>query len=236
MHPVSVCLALLCVVMFPVAEESGVPGIPGMPGIPGNPGRDGRDSVKGPRGKPGSLGAGPGESERGEKGDAGTVGQPGKRGHSGKQGAKGEPGIPGERGDVGKSGHHKSSLKSAFSARRAGNESPPRDTPIVFSRDISNDQQHYDNTTGKFTCYINGYYYFVYHATSNSNLCLGLIKNGEKKVGFCNRGGAQQVTSGGSVLHLNINDTVWLEPTDYNAMLGSEDTNSFFSGFLIFPD
>ncbi|XP_038677987.1 complement C1q subcomponent subunit C-like [Scyliorhinus canicula] len=216
--------------------NSGIPGIPGCHGLPGKIGKDGRDGSKGAKGERGLPGFGVSRGQEGEKGDPGFPGPTGKRGRRGPAGETGEPGNPGVKGEMGRSGDHKSTLKSAFSAKRGGFEYPPRDTRIRFSKIISNDQNHYNSDTGVFTCNITGFYYFVYHATSDNNLCINLNLNEVKKVGFCNHGTYDQVSSGGTVLHLQVNDRVWLEPTDYNAMMGKEDHDSVFSGFLIFPD
>uniref|UniRef100_UPI00398F62D9 complement C1q subcomponent subunit C-like n=1 Tax=Pristiophorus japonicus TaxID=55135 RepID=UPI00398F62D9 len=240
MGPNRISLMLLLAVLASLVEgfdtNSGVPGIPGFHGIPGIHGKDGRDGPKGAKGDPGIPGLALSQGEIGDKGDPGITGPTGKRGRRGSPGEKGDAGNVGEKGEIGRSGDHKSTLKSAFSAKRGGFEYPPRDSRIRFSKIISNDQNHYDSNTGVFTCNITGYYYFVYHATSDNNLCVSLNKNGVKKAGFCNHGNFVQVSAGGVVLHLRINDKVWLEPTDYNAMMGKEDHDSVFSGFLLFPD
>ncbi|XP_067873676.1 complement C1q subcomponent subunit C-like [Heterodontus francisci] len=236
----SISLMLLLVVLGSLVQgfetNYGIPGVPGCHGIPGITGKDGRDGIKGAKGEPGVPGLALTQGEDGDKGDPGITGPTGKRGRRGSAGEKGDPGNPGIKGEMGRSGDHKSTLKSAFSAKRGGHEYPPRDTRIRFSKVISNDQNHYDSDTGVFTCNITGFYYFVYYATSNNNLCVSLIAKGIKKAGFCNHGNIDQVSSGGIVLHLQVNDEVWLEPTDYNAMMGKEDHDSVFSGFLLFPD
>nr|BAU69609.1 C1qB1 [Sphyrna zygaena] len=229
-------LSILSALIQGFEMNAGIPGVPGCHGIPGKPGKDGRDGRKGAKGEPGSPGFGLFQGEVGEKGDQGPPGPSGKRGRRGPPGEIGEPGNLGVKGEMGRSGDHKSTLKSAFSVKRGGHEYPPRDSHIRFSKIISNEQNHYDKETGEFTCNITGFYYFVYHATSDNNLCINLNMNGIKKIGFCNHGTMDQVSSGGAVLHLRANDKVWLEPTDYNAMMGQEDHDSVFSGFLIFPD
>ncbi|XP_078414430.1 complement C1q subcomponent subunit C-like [Cetorhinus maximus] len=229
-------LSMLSSLIQGFETNSGIPGVPGCHGIPGKSGKDGRDGTKGAKGEPGVPGLFLSRGEDGEKGDPGFTGPTGKRGRRGPPGEIGDPGNPGVKGEKGPSGDHKSTLKSAFSAKRGGHQYPPRDTPIRFSKIISNDQNHYDSNTGVFTCNITGFYYFVYHATSDNNLCINLNVNEIKKAGFCNHGTFDQVSSGGIALHLQVNDKIWLEPTDYNAMMGKEDHDSVFSGFLLFPD
>ncbi|XP_067826797.1 complement C1q subcomponent subunit C-like [Heptranchias perlo] len=240
MDPKCISLMLLLTVLGPSVQgletNFGIPGTHGIPGIPGIPGKDGRDGTKGAKGEAGPPGLALTLGEMGEKGDPGITGPTGKRGRRGSAGDIGDPGNVGGKGEMGRSGDHKSTLKSAFSAKRGGHAYPPRDIPIRFSKVISNDQNHYDSNTGVFTCNITGYYYFVYHATSDNNLCISLNMNRVKKAGFCNHGNFDQVSSGGIVLHLQVNDKVWLEPTDYNAVMGKEDHDSVFSGFLLFPD
>ncbi|XP_059807651.1 complement C1q subcomponent subunit C-like [Hypanus sabinus] len=229
-------LVLLGLLVSSSETNSGIPGIPGSHGVPGTPGRDGRDGPKGAKGEPGLTGSVNARGEYGEKGNQGMPGPIGKRGRRGPDGDNGDPGTIGEKGEKGRSGDHKSTLKSAFSAKRGGHEYPPRESPIRFTRIISNDQGHYDSSTGVFTCNITGHYYFVFHASSDNDLCMMMKMNGLHKAAFCSHGDFEQVSSGGIVLHLLTNDKVWLEATDYNALIGKEDHDSVFSGFLLFPD
>ncbi|XP_055515476.1 complement C1q subcomponent subunit C-like [Leucoraja erinacea] len=229
-------LTVLGALVSGLETASGIPGIPGSHGVPGMSGKDGRDGPKGAKGDPGPSVSAGGLEESGDKGDPGIKGPIGKRGRRGPSGNKGDPGIMGVIGEKGKSGDYKSTLKSAFSAKRKVYTYPPRDSPIKFTDILSNDQNHYDSSTGKFTCHISGYYYFVYHATSNNNLCVNMNKNGETITSFCSHGDFVQVSSGGLVLHLQVSDKVWLEATVYNALMGQRNHDSVFSGFLLFPD
>ncbi|XP_069775275.1 complement C1q subcomponent subunit C-like [Narcine bancroftii] len=215
---------------------SGLPGVPGPHGVPGLPGKDGRDGIKGAKGEPGIPDSTGRRGESGEKGDPGVLGQIGKRGRRGMPGDKGVPGMEGLKGEKGRSGDHKITLKSAFSAKRGGYSYPVAAKPIRFSDVISNDQNHYDMNTGVFTCNITGFYYFVYYATSDNNLCVSMMKNSYQEAMFCSHGSFDQVSSGGIVLHLQASDKVWITSTDYNAMMGIENHDSVFSGFLLFPD
>ncbi|XP_042335091.1 complement C1q subcomponent subunit B [Sceloporus undulatus] len=217
-----------------------IPGIPGMPGAPGTNGQDGDDGIKGERGPPGRV-----EDYRdvGERGEPGEPGYPGKVGPRGEAGSKGPPGAPGPRGPPGDSGDYKTSLKSAFSAVRSISMTPRRGQPVRFDRVITDVNRNYENRYGRFTCQIPGIYYFTYHVSSRGNLCIHLKKGrgnerGERVVAFCDFVyNAFQVTTGGVVLRLTQGESVWLEPTEKNSLIGgTEGADSIFSGFLLFPD
>ncbi|XP_051493365.1 complement C1q subcomponent subunit B [Apus apus] len=216
--------------------------IPGIPGAPGQPGSNGRDGENGPKGEPGPPGQVVHEEDVGEKGAPGAPGHPGKVGPRGPPGSKGLPGLMGPPGPQGDSGDYKASLKSAFSAARSISSYPRRDQPVRFDRILSNRQGHYENRYGRFVCRLPGVYYFTYHVTSRSNLCLSIKKGrggsrGEKVVTFCDYShNSYQVTTGGVVLKMAANESVWLEPTEKNSLVGIEGSDSIFSGFLVFPD
>ncbi|NXQ19524.1 C1QB protein, partial [Peucedramus taeniatus] len=129
---------------------------PGIPGLPGQPGSDGRDGEIGPKGE---------QAERGEKGVPGLPGQPGKVGPIGIPGAVGLPGIRGMPGPMGEPGDYKVTIRSGFSAARSLSSYPRREQPIRFDRVITNENGHYENRYGRFTCRVPGTYYFTYHVT-----------------------------------------------------------------------
>uniref|UniRef100_A0A8D0BRI3 Complement C1q B chain n=1 Tax=Salvator merianae TaxID=96440 RepID=A0A8D0BRI3_SALMN len=216
-----------------------IPGTPGMPGAPGPNGQDGRNGEKGDKGLPGRV---EGYGSSGEIGEPGEPGFPGKVGPKGPPGSKGPPGPPGPHGPKGDSGDYKSHLKSAFSATRGTSMTPRRGQPIRFDRVITNINNHYESRYGRFTCKIPGIYYFTYHATSRGNLCVQVKKGqgirGEKVVTFCDYvSNTFQVTTGGVVLHMAQEESVWLEPTEKNSLIGGmEGADSIFSGFLLFPE
>ncbi|XP_066190497.1 complement C1q subcomponent subunit B [Sylvia atricapilla] len=214
--------------------------VPGIPGLPGQPGSDGKDGVNGPKGEQGPPGKG--EAERGEKGFPGPPGLPGKVGPRGLPGMPGLPGAQGPPGLPGDPGDYKVTQKSAFSAARTISTYPRRDQPVRFDRMVTNPQGHYENRYGRFTCRVPGTYYFTYHVTSRGNLCLSIKKGraasrGEKVVTFCDFvQGSFQVSTGGVVLKMAMDESVWLEPTEKNNLVGLEGSDSIFSGFLISPE
>ncbi|XP_054150481.1 complement C1q subcomponent subunit B [Melozone crissalis] len=214
--------------------------IPGIPGLPGQPGSDGRDGEDGPKGEQGPSGQS--EEWRGERGVPGAPGQPGKVGPMGIPGITGLPGSMGLPGPVGEPGDYKVTFKSGFSAARIMGSYPRREQPIRFERVLTNEQGHYENRYGRFTCRVPGTYYFTYHVTSRGNLCLNIKKGqgasrGERVVTFCDYvHNSFQVTTGGVVLKMAMNESVWLEPTEKNSLVGLEGSDSIFSGFIIFPE
>ncbi|XP_061456804.1 complement C1q subcomponent subunit B [Rhineura floridana] len=216
-----------------------IPGIPGMPGGPGPNGQDGGPGSKGERGPPGRA---EGDRDVGEPGEPGEPGYPGKVGPRGPAGFQGPLGAPGPRGAKGESGDYKNSVKSAFSAFRRISMIPRRGQPIRFDRVLTNINGHYESRYGRFVCNITGLYYFTYHVTSRGNLCVQLKKGqssrNERIVTFCDYVyNTFQVTTGGVVLRLLKGESVWLEPTEKNSLIGgTEGADSIFSGFLLFPD
>uniref|UniRef100_A0A7N8XYU7 C1q and TNF related 9 n=1 Tax=Mastacembelus armatus TaxID=205130 RepID=A0A7N8XYU7_9TELE len=225
----------------------GYPGIPGDPGHNGSPGRDGRDGHKGDKGDQGLRGL------KGEIGLPGPRGPKGDMGHPGPEGPKGEIGLQGDRGiqgPMGPSGRPgpKGEIggdalvisKSAFSVGlTAETKLPAANAPIRFDKIIYNQQNHYDSQTGRFTCSVAGAYFFTYHITVFSrNVKVVLMKNGEKIIHTMdNYQSSEDQAAGGTVLHLDVGDKVWLQVVGgelYNGLFADDDDDTTFSGFLIF--
>ncbi|NWR11354.1 C1QC protein, partial [Paradoxornis webbianus] len=203
-----------------VENTHGCYGAPGLPGMPGLPGRDGRDGLKGAKGEPG---------------ERGSPGPPGKPGPPGIPGPMGSPGEPGYTGAPGAPGSFRQQLQSAFSVTRQTSQYPLKNLPVVFNNVITNTNDDYDTTSGKFTCRLPGVYYFVFHSSHTANLCVILHKNQRKMASFCDhKTNSMQVSSGGTLLHLAAADQVWLGVNDYNGMVGIASSDSVFSGFLLF--
>ncbi|KAE8574197.1 hypothetical protein XENTR_v10024948 [Xenopus tropicalis] len=208
----------------------------GLPGVPGFPGKDGRDGRRGPKGESGPMATTLHRSLKGDKGDTGPQGPLGKNGPKGPAGAAGEKGEQGEMGDTGSPGDHKRQYQSAFTVARLTNEHPVKNSPILFTREITNDHKDYDVTSGKFRCRIPGQYYFSFHVSHSANLCAALYVDGQAKASFCDHmSSAVQVASGGVLVALEAEQEVWLALNDYNGMIGTEGNDSVFSGFLVSP-
>ncbi|KFP87507.1 Complement C1q subcomponent subunit A, partial [Acanthisitta chloris] len=209
--------------------KDGLPGVPGLDGIPGQ---------KGDMGEPGK--AAPRTGIQGPKGDLGSPGLPGLPGPRGPLGSRGPPGIPGTPGPKGKKGEGGDILKQPRPAFSASRRSPPsRGSTVVFDKIITNQENSYNPETGEFTCQTPGLYYFAYQVVSNGNLCLGITKNKERVVNFCdnNSRGILQVNSGSSVLSLAQDDKVALttDPVHGNMIYSGSEADSVFSGFMLFP-
>ncbi|XP_072517902.1 complement C1q subcomponent subunit C [Salminus brasiliensis] len=228
--------ALLAVHLCLTAAQDTCPvGIPGQPGFPGFPGRDGRDGVKGEKGDAGHSIELEKDAVKGQKGNPGFRGLPGKRGSPGDPGPPGPPGQPGDQGDS-----SNSKPQSAFCVSRETISNPKANLPVVFNKVITNINNHFNVSEGKFVCHIPGTYYFVYHTTSlGKSLCVMLMVNGVKKATFCdhilNQSAYYQVSSGGLAVYLEHNQKVWLETSMQNGMFAAENKgNSVFSGFLVY--
>ncbi|XP_067826795.1 complement C1q subcomponent subunit A-like [Heptranchias perlo] len=241
---------VLLVLITRVAPGTGVCRAPnghdGLPGQQGSPGRDGRPGEKGDTGDPGLFSGIVGEKGKmGPRGDPGLPGTHGFRGYVGPTGLSGEPGLPGQRGQKGRSGQGGGLVgkeRPAFSVVKTTSNDPAPGKPVTFDKHITNEGNCFETRSGIFHSCKNGWYYFTYNIVSEGNLCINIMKNTRKEVGFCDSGGSRnnwykyQMNSGGTVLRLKKGDTVWLQTTEgNNNIFGSEDLNSVFSGFLLFP-
>lgn len=218
--------------------QANMPGLPGVPGIPGPDGNDGVDGEKGDVGPPGVF---EGWNKEEHHGDPGPAGNPGKVGPKGPMGPPGPPGPLGQKGRKGDSGEYKTDGHSAFSVRKMSPGPPRREQPVRFDQGLINVNNQYNTLTGKFTCQYPGIYYFTYHVTSRGNLCVNIMRgkpgfNKQKVVNFCDQVlSLFQVTTGGVVLEVQKDETVWLETTEKNNLLGTDGADSIFTGFLLFP-
>ncbi|XP_040890321.1 uncharacterized protein LOC121179498 [Toxotes jaculatrix] len=229
-------LVSLTVPMLVARETCPATGIPGIPGMPGMPGRDGRDGEKGQKGDPGADWKGSRAPQKGEKGEPGLMGFPGKRGQSGDPGPPGMPGPPGPPGEPGEHGIVGVQEKAAFSVARGTNDYPDKGSVIRFITEITNINNDYNTTTGRFRSRVPGTYYFVFHASLEDRLCVLLKLDGALLTTFCDhRRGRRQVTSGGLAVYLSRDQQVWLETKDYRGMRGKQSGYSIFSGFLLRP-
>lgn len=113
--------------------------------------------VRGPKGETGRIG------RIGPRGQPGPPGPPGPPGEMGEPGPPGLPGPPGEGAATNgiSAATYNTVPKIAFYAglkkQHEGYE------VLKFDDVVTNLGNHYDPTTGKFTCSIPGIYFFVYH-------------------------------------------------------------------------
>lgn len=135
---------------------------------------------------------------QGIKGEPGRQGKPGPRGPPGEPGPPGPRGPPGNRADSVKTGYPgvvstartetgpelSSSIGDAKIAFYVGLKNPHEGYEVLrFDDVVTNLGNHYDATTGKFTCQVSGIYYFAYHVLmrggDGTSMWADLCKNGQ---------------------------------------------------------
>ncbi|XP_059807649.1 complement C1q subcomponent subunit A-like isoform X2 [Hypanus sabinus] len=247
MECVGLVLFLLMAETAAAAECRAPDGQDGKPGNQGPPGRDGRRGEKGDTGDPGMASHILGEPrKKGQPGDPGLPGAHGPRGYVGRMGPKGEPGPPGPKGQKGQSGRGSGLVgvdRPAFSVvRTIATQHNPKHR-VIFNRNITNEGGCFQINSGTFLTCKAGWYFFTYNVVTTGELCINIMKNNKKEAGFCDLAARSstranyQMNSGGTVLKLNINDQVWLQTKPgFHNIVGSDEVNSVFSGFLLFPD
>ncbi|XP_007952410.1 protein HP-25 homolog 2-like [Orycteropus afer afer] len=162
----------------------------------------------------------------------GPPGPPGPRGHTGIPGFPGLPGLQGSPGAIEDCPHPP---KSAF-AVKLNDPFPGTSQPIVFKDILHNHQNHFNVTTGVFTCINPGVYNFGFdielfqHAVK-----LGLMKNGiqvlEKEARAKN---SYRHVSESAILQLMIGDKIWLESKLDTAETEKGVIQSMFFGYLLY--
>ncbi|KAM6927288.1 complement C1q subcomponent subunit B [Xenentodon cancila] len=233
----SAAALLVLVLVAPAASQSSCrAGVPGIPGIPGVHGPNGRDGPKGDKGDPGENG----QPVGGIKGAPGDQGPPGRPGLKGDVGLPGPPGYPGRKGEKGRPFNPSNNQKSFFSYKMMVSQTPELETPINFNRQISADldsQFQGDSlTNGTFACVISGVYFFSYHVSVKSRVCLKLMKGSNNHMTLCDTAEGFLVTSGSAVLQLQAGDVVSLQTTRYNHLVTAQSsTGHTFTGFLVHP-
>ncbi|KAM7005511.1 complement C1q subcomponent subunit B [Tautogolabrus adspersus] len=231
----STAVLLLLVHVGPVVTQSCSSGYPGTHGIPGTHGPNGLDGTKGEKGDPGEAG----QPVRGQKGLTGMRGPPGRPGLKGDLGLPGPPGNTGRSGEKGRPFNTANEQKSFFSYKRVSTDQPEADTAIDFNTEILPDLgpqfKGESLTNGTYISTIKGIYFFSYHISAKSRVCLKLMKGTDIHTSLCDAADGFLVTSGSAMLELEVGDTVSLESTRYNNIVTSPSTSHTFTGFLIFP-
>uniref|UniRef100_A0A8C7WVP1 Complement C1q like 2 n=1 Tax=Oryzias sinensis TaxID=183150 RepID=A0A8C7WVP1_9TELE len=194
----------------------------------------------------------------------GTRGEPGRPGKPGPRGPPGEPGPPGPRGPPGERGGSKLSFPalSGASGAEAGDADGMNSTGsafriafyvglknphegyevLKFDDVITNLGNHYDQSTGKFTCHVSGIYFFTYHVLmrggDGTSMWADLCKNGQVRASAIAQDADQNYdyASNSAVLHLDSGDEVYVKLDGGKAHGGNNNKYSTFSGFILYPD
>lgn len=118
---------------------------------------------------------------QGTRGEPGRPGKPGPRGPAGEPGPRGPPGDSGRPGFTGTASSDTRDVKIAF---YVGLKNPHEGYEVLrFDDVVTNVGNHYDPSTGKFTCQVSGIYYFTYHVLmrggDGTSMWADLCKNGQ---------------------------------------------------------
>lgn len=204
---------------------------PGIPGIPGTHGIDGLDGEKGEKGEPGELPS----LLQGLKGDPGAKGPPGRHGLKGDKGSEGFAGVPGRKGEKGRP-YNPFTQRDLFSFKREISAIPTNDQPMDFNRPILSGLSGQEETlkNGSFVCKTSGVYFFSFHVSAKSRVCLKLVKRSDVHLTLCDNWDGFLVTSSSAVLPLVAGDSVSLQTTRYNNIVTSSGSSHTFTGFLIY--
>lgn len=117
---------------------------------------------------------------------------------------------------------------------------PTPNVPIRFTKVFYNEQRHYDDSTGKFSCHVKGLYLFTYHLTVYiKDVKVGLYKNSKPIMFTFDQFQSNNVdqASGTILLHLDVGDEVWLQVygDEFGGIYGDNLNDSSFSGILLYP-
>ncbi|XP_042187908.1 complement C1q-like protein 3 [Callorhinchus milii] len=196
--------------------------------------------IQGPKGEPGRSGkAGP-RGSTGDPGPPGPMGPPGAKGAPGRAGLPGLPGPPGPNAGAISAATYSTVPKIAF---YAGLRRPHEGyETLKFDDVVTNLGNHYDPTTGKFTCSIPGIYFFTYHVLmrggDGASMWADLCKNGQVRASAIAQDADQNYdyASNSVVLHLDAGDEVYVKLDGGKAHGGNNNKYSTFSGFIIYAD
>uniref|UniRef100_A0A669B017 C1q domain-containing protein n=1 Tax=Oreochromis niloticus TaxID=8128 RepID=A0A669B017_ORENI len=184
--------------------------------------------IQGPQGEPGRVG---------RMGPRGPMGEPG-----GPPGPPGSPGAPGANGPNGaiSAATYNTVPKIAF---YAGLKKQHEGYEILkFDDVVTNLGNHYDPSSGKFTCSIPGIYFFVYHVLmrggDGTSMWADLCKNNQVRASAIAQDADQNYdyASNSVVLHLEPGDEIYIKLDGGKAHGGNNNKYSTFSGFMLYAD
>ncbi|XP_071376702.1 complement C1q-like protein 3b [Centroberyx affinis] len=192
--------------------------------------------IQGPQGEQGRTG------RMGPRGPTGEPGPPGPAGPPGERGVPGPPGPPGLNGPTGaiSAATYNTVPKIAFYAglkkQHEGYE------VLKFDDVVTNLGNHYDPSSGKFTCSIPGIYFFVYHVLmrggDGTSMWADLCKNNQVRASAIAQDADQNYdyASNSVVLHLEPGDEIYIKLDGGKAHGGNNNKYSTFSGFMVYAD
>ncbi|CAG5866011.1 unnamed protein product [Menidia menidia] len=141
------------------------------------------------------------------------------------------------------SGELGSAIGGAKIAFYVGLKNPHEGYEVLrFDDVVTNLGNHYDSTTGKFTCQVSGIYYFTYHVLmrggDGTSMWADLCKNGQVRASAIAQDADQNYdyASNSVVLHLDSGDEIYVKLDGGKAHGGNNNKYSTFSGFLLYPD
>ncbi|XP_055058751.1 complement C1q-like protein 3b [Paramisgurnus dabryanus] len=185
---------------------------------------------------------------KGEPGRSGRIGQrglPGPPGPPGPPGAIGEPGPPGLPGAPGVTGVISAATYSTIPriAFYAGLKKQHEGYEVLkFDDVVTNLGNHYDPSSGKFTCSIPGIYFFVYHVLmrggDGTSMWADLCKNNQVRASAIAQDADQNYdyASNSVILHLEPGDEIYIKLDGGKAHGGNNNKYSTFSGFMVYAD
>ncbi|KAI7810099.1 complement C1q-like protein 3 precursor, partial [Triplophysa rosa] len=185
---------------------------------------------------------------RGAKGELGRSGRIGPRGLPGPPGPPGPPGVigvPGPPGPPGVTGVISAATYSTVPkiAFYAGLKKQHEGYEVLkFDDVVTNLGNHYDPTSGKFTCSIPGIYFFVYHVLmrggDGTSMWADLCKNNQVRASAIAQDADQNYdyASNSVILHLEPGDEIYIKLDGGKAHGGNNNKYSTFSGFMVYAD
>ncbi|XP_037703733.1 hibernation-associated plasma protein HP-25-like isoform X2 [Choloepus didactylus] len=167
-------------------------------------------------------------------GPQGIQGPPGPRGKPGETGTMGLPGLPGPRGVPGVIVTCPTPPKSAFAVRL--NEPLPNPfQPIAFKEALYNHHNHFNLTTGMFSCTNPGVYSFGFDiGLFQQTVKISFMRNGiQVREKQAQAKDSYKHVSGMVIMQLEKGDKVWLE-SKLNEEESKEGTiETMFFGYLV---
>ncbi|NP_991264.1 complement C1q-like protein 3b precursor [Danio rerio] len=185
------------------------------------------------------------KGETGRSGRIGPRGQPGPPGPPGPPGVIGEPGPPGLPGPPGVTGVISAATYSTVPkiAFYAGLKKQHEGYEVLkFDDVVTNLGNHYDPSSGKFTCSIPGIYFFVYHVLmrggDGTSMWADLCKNNQVRASAIAQDADQNYdyASNSVILHLEPGDEIYIKLDGGKAHGGNNNKYSTFSGFMVYAD